>query len=536
MPVAFLKPDEQLKIESPSSIRVVNGPAIVTYLPLVERGIKRKAIQLGEKEYATFKDTMTGEETVVAGPTLHFMDPYDVHENTRPKLILTDRQYCRLLDTKSGKQRLVRGPATVVPEPLETCDEGVQGAIELEEMDYLVVSDRLTGALRIEAGPQLLFPGVHDVSEGKQKKMPLLKNQFAKVYDTASGEIRVVAGPQVLVPAKATEHLGPIEAAYELLNNQYVKLLDKATGMLRVERGEKIVVPGPNENAVGTVQDAVDVDDETAVLVVSKESGQQRLVTEKGLFFPGKYDEIIEVRKLVRVAPHEVAIARDNDGAYHFYAGSGSNDTKGTAFFLQPHHEQVTMMWSSGTSPEDLEKNVVRNAKQVQSRSDPKPRLSAVASTDDAFDLLSGRWPSRCPSARSTCARSTPSSSTRCAPRTTSSSCSRAPSSGRCATQARRCTQRAWARTRTHPVNLHPDRRRGACWRSPLAGDRRGQDDRADGRPEGRRVVPRALVAHPGRLARHARDLHGVVQLDCARGGLHGRELLQGARRAAAQP
>merc|ERR1711988_1786894 len=98
------------------------------------------------------------------------------------------------------------------------------------------------------------------------------------------------------------------------------------------------------------VTDAINVDDETAVLVMSKLSGQQRLVTDKGLFFPDRYDEVLEVRKLTRVEPHEVAIARD---------------TKGTAFFLQPHNELITMMWSSGTSAEDVKNNVVRNAKSV---------------------------------------------------------------------------------------------------------------------------------------------------------------------------
>merc|ERR1719409_1543687 len=149
--------------------------------------------------------------------------------------------------------------------------------------------------------------------------------------------------------------------------------------MVRVERGEAIIVPGPNEHAIvpsgheHAVQDAVQVDDETAVLVVSKNSGQQRLVTDKGLFFPGRYDEIVEVRKLVRVEPHEVVVARDNDGGYHFYSGDrgggggsdGGAKKEGTAFFLQPHHELVTMMWSSGTSPTDAKNNVVRNAKQV---------------------------------------------------------------------------------------------------------------------------------------------------------------------------
>jgi hypothetical protein len=106
--------------------------------------------------------------------------------------------------------------------------------------------------------------------------------------------------------------------------------------------------------------------------VVNNESGQQRLVTEKVLFLPGPLDEILEVRKLIRVEPHEVAIARDNAGKYHFYSGSSKDehakdgqDAKGTTFFLRAHEELVTMMWSSGTSPEDLQNNVVRNAKAV---------------------------------------------------------------------------------------------------------------------------------------------------------------------------
>ena len=144
------------------------------------------------------------------------------------------------------------------------------------------------------------------------KKVALKKNEYAKVVDEGTGNIRVVHGPQVLVPAKATERLGPVMPAYELQRHQYVKLVDQATGKVRVERGENIIFPGPNEEAVpraNSVRDAVRVDDETAVLVNSKQTGQQRLVVEKGLFFPDRYDEIVEVRKLVRVAPHEVAIA-----------------------------------------------------------------------------------------------------------------------------------------------------------------------------------------------------------------------------------
>ena len=137
---------------------------------------------------------------------------------------------------------------------------------------------------------------------------------------------------------------------------------------MRVEKGEQNIVPGPFEHVIERA-DAVYVDDETAVLVLSKETGQQRLVTDKGLFFPGKHDQIEEVRKLIRVEPHEVAVVRDNAGKYHIYSGTSTDehakDATGTTFFLRPHEELVTMMWSSGTSPEDLEKNVVRNAKSV---------------------------------------------------------------------------------------------------------------------------------------------------------------------------
>ena len=280
----------------------------------------------------------------------------------------------RLLDKKSGKQRLVKGPATVVPEPLESADS-VLDAVKLEEMDYTIVTNTLNGAQHVVQGPTLLFPGVFETIEPKQSKVALKKNEYAKVVDDGTGNIRVVRGPQVPVPAKATERLGPVMPAYELQRHQYVKLVDQATGQVRVERGEAIIFPGPNEEAVPrnainskSVRDAVHVDDETAVLVNSKQSGQQRLVVEKGLFFPDRYDEIVEVRKLVRVAPHEVAIARDNAGAFHFYSGAGGAEDAtggGTAFFLQPHHELVTMMWSSGSSAEDVKNNVVAKVTTV---------------------------------------------------------------------------------------------------------------------------------------------------------------------------
>ena len=272
--VSFLKPDEQLVLESPSSITVVNGPQVALYAPIINRASKRKALQLENRQFAKIKDTLTGKVEVVAGPTLHFMGPYDEHVGTRNKIVL--------------------------------------------------------------------------------------------------------------------------------LNHQYARLSDTATGEVRVEKGEQTIVPGPYEELVEKA-DAVYVDDETAVLVTSREDGQQRLVTEKGLFFPGKHDDVTEVRKLIRVEPHQVAIARDKAGKYHFYSGAPGkgegaepSDATGTTFFLRPHEELITMMWSSGTSPEDLQKNVVKKVTTVAfkvpvTKIDMRPQYAFfeyVVRTSDNVELV----------------------------------------------------------------------------------------------------------------------------------------------------
>ena len=90
--ISFLKPDEQLVLYSPSKISVVNGPRVAAYMPGIIRGKKRKALQLSETEYAKIKNTLTGNDTVVKGPTLHFLGPYDEHKRTARKIVLTDKQ------------------------------------------------------------------------------------------------------------------------------------------------------------------------------------------------------------------------------------------------------------------------------------------------------------------------------------------------------------------------------------------------------------------------------------------------------------
>ena len=90
---------------------------------------------------------------------------------------------------------------------------------------------------------------------------------------------------------------------------------------------------------------AIEVDQETAVLVRNKRSAQQYLVTDKQLFIPTKDEEIIEVRKLIKLADYEGCIVRDKDGKDFFYFGSNDDQR---SFFLPPHSNLVQLKWSKG--------------------------------------------------------------------------------------------------------------------------------------------------------------------------------------------
>jgi regulator of protease activity HflC (stomatin/prohibitin superfamily) len=317
---ACLQEDEQLLIQNFSSREVRNGPGVVFYKPVVCSVQKRKATLLEELEYTVVTDTLTGVQRSEGGPQLLFLGAYDEASSKRRKIILQKDEYVKVLDSKTGNVRIVQGPAVFAPRPTESIPEGTSKAVSLRKHEFVRLTDTARGAMRVERGEQLVFPTAMEVME-------------------------------------------PKGATFQLKRNEYVRLIDRATGVIRVEVGEQIVFPTPTEEALEEVKEAVNVDDETAVLAVNNESGQQRLVTQKGLFFPGPLDEILEVRKLIHVEPHEVAIVRDNQGTFTFHNG-GAKGGQGTAFFLPPHCELVTMHWSSGTSEEDLQKNVVRNAKR----------------------------------------------------------------------------------------------------------------------------------------------------------------------------
>jgi regulator of protease activity HflC (stomatin/prohibitin superfamily) len=312
--IKTLEHDDQIIQQTTGGERkVINGPGVKFISPF-HTSEWRKAELLGPLQYSLVKSDLTGEPRVEAGPKLLFLEPYDKIVHTTAKIVLQKDEYVRLVDEQTGDVRILQGPQNVVPGPTESQPQGKAKAVALTRYESVRITDIASGALRTEIGGEngrLVYPGPFEYFEPKQQGIKLAKNEW-------------------------------------------IRIMDKATGRVRVERGESIVFLQPTEHVLGAKNNkAVEVNREQAVLVLSNETGQQRLVTEKGVFFPGPYEEILEVRKLILVEPHEAVIVRDDKGNFTFYIGS-DGDGKGTAFFLPPYNKVITMEWSSGSTASEM--------------------------------------------------------------------------------------------------------------------------------------------------------------------------------------
>ena len=240
------------------------------------------------------------------------------------------------------------GPGTFLL-PILHKSSYVQTATTLDPIEYQVVTNSLDGKKRVEVGPQLLFLRAYDELGGEKKTAISLKaTEFVRLLDCQTGQVRVEAGEQgKVIPGPYEKFVDKegVRSAIALKCHEYVRIEDKQTGSTRVERGEQLVFLTGHEEIVGKVSKAVEIDEETAVLVRNKREGHQRLVTEQQVFVPMSDEEVIEVRKLIKLADHEACIVRGKDGTDRFLFGKNPDER---AFFLPPYSEVVELAWSRG--------------------------------------------------------------------------------------------------------------------------------------------------------------------------------------------
>eukprot|EP00592_Proboscia_alata_P020820 CAMPEP_0194407634 /NCGR_PEP_ID=MMETSP0176-20130528/5630_1 /TAXON_ID=216777 /ORGANISM="Proboscia alata, Strain PI-D3" /LENGTH=548 /DNA_ID=CAMNT_0039207353 /DNA_START=100 /DNA_END=1746 /DNA_ORIENTATION=+ len=276
------------------------------------------------------------------------------------KFISLDEQ---LFITKLTSRIIVDGPKVLFLNPLITKKYEVKKALSLEPMEYCVIKNILSGEKRVEKGPKLVFLQPYDKIQRderdnqKRQSISLKSNEYIRFLDQETGKVRVVQGQKGGVVPGANETHDGLRQAISLKIFEYIKIEDKLTGVVRTERGEGLIFLGPFEDQIGLKRCAIEVDEETAVLVRNKRSGQQHLVTEKELFVPSDDEEVMEVRKLIKLAEYEACIVRDKTGKDIFHFGKNEHQR---SFFLPPHSELVQLLWSRGRRREKRDLRITK--------------------------------------------------------------------------------------------------------------------------------------------------------------------------------
>jgi hypothetical protein len=255
-------------------------------------------------------------------------------------------------------------------------------AITLGPTEYIHVRDTVSGEVHSEIGPKLYFLQANEEVSKRLVAIPLKANQYVRIIDKRTGVIRVVRG-------EGSVYLSPTEDVVGQAHNIRLNQNSSATeGSARNRAGKPGATPTPDLNNLATtdftaaaVQEGINVDELTAVLVRDTTSGRLELITERQVFVPAPNQEIVEIRRLIRLEDHETVVVKDTDGKYLFKRGN-NNDR---AFFLEPYFELVTFYWSSGIH-KDLRNLIITHL-------DSRPKFmwyEFEARTQDNVELVIG--------------------------------------------------------------------------------------------------------------------------------------------------
>jgi hypothetical protein len=329
------------------------------------------------------------------------------------KLILGQNEYVKIVNEETGQIRIVNGQPNEEPpfgnvlvfEPIETMPFGVQQGTLLTEYESVMLSDTTTGSRSVTQTNGMVFPGPYDVVDAKQTGIPLSKTEYIRLRNMQTGGLSIVKGEtvyfkgpfdevigeyenngvrtgHVLTPDIALHVLskddgtrrlvrfedqqekvwfpGPYDELLEVRHGiklskaEWVRLMDEETGEVRIEVGEQVVFLGPTEVKVGDIRKGYHVNSEQALIVEASDTGLQSLYTNPCTYFPSAYENVVAIRPLLRVEPHESVVIMDTDGAFKFY-NPDLQTAKGESFFLPPYHSIVTMYWSTGNPDEQDE-------------------------------------------------------------------------------------------------------------------------------------------------------------------------------------
>mmetsp|Transcript_65758 Transcript_65758/g.142710 ORF Transcript_65758/g.142710 Transcript_65758/m.142710 type:complete len:510 (+) Transcript_65758:46-1575(+) len=228
----------------------------------------------------------------------------------------------------------------------------VLASIKAPTADQQLVIEYLDGKAVVNGPTTKVVNPFRDMT--RRNIVKLSTNQYAKIANTLTGEKRVIEGSKKEFMT-AYEELEGKYNKYVIKAEEYVRFTDVVTGVERVVQGAATVTPGPWEEALDGIESATYITVEAGALVRNKATGYYRLVTSTGMFVPEPYEEVIEIRSIIRVLSTEAMVVRTATGGYQVYNGNGT----GTSFFLQPYQAVVDFQWSTFSEPSDGSAQVI---------------------------------------------------------------------------------------------------------------------------------------------------------------------------------
>eukprot|EP00928_Gymnodinium_smaydae_P062904 TRINITY_DN46639_c0_g1_i1.p1 TRINITY_DN46639_c0_g1~~TRINITY_DN46639_c0_g1_i1.p1 ORF type:complete len:688 (+),score=93.37 TRINITY_DN46639_c0_g1_i1:70-2133(+) len=182
-------------------------------------------VKLGTDDYAVIRDTQKNELRVEEGEQRFFLQISEELVRTGQAIRLFRTEYCYVADG-AGRHRLVKGPTRFIPGPDETAT-AKKSAVTLDSSMYAKVQDKATGEIRVERGPQLLFPDYSEaVISGGQKAVQIDSETAVLVRDTCLGGLRLVQDHGIFVP-RVQDDIVSVQRLIRLTDHEALVMKDE---------------------------------------------------------------------------------------------------------------------------------------------------------------------------------------------------------------------------------------------------------------------------------------------------------------------
>jgi len=287
-----LTQNEQLRLETSRGVKVIKGPQAVSisrWSPPLKQEVQG-IVCVEANEFAVIRDTVKASLRTEPGEQRFFLQAQEELVSKGLVTCLSQTEYCIVSDG-AGNQRLVKGPARFIPTPYETLSP-TQHAIVLDGNMYVKVQHKVKGDVRVERGPQLVFPAPSEqmIGGGPQKAIEVDAETAVLVRDSLSGSVRLVQEDGLFFPNPHDEIMSVQKSAdmVKLGANDYAVIRDTQQNQMRTEEGEQRFFLQVHEELVRKTE--VMRLSQTEYCHVEDAVGRKRLVKGPARFIPSPYE------------------------------------------------------------------------------------------------------------------------------------------------------------------------------------------------------------------------------------------------------